>query len=151
MTAGLVVRPMRAEDVDGVFDMVTQLAAFHGDTPLLTGESLALHCLGDDPWARVIVAEQGGALVGYAALVRLIKLQFSKRALDLEHVFVVEEARGSGVGRALVSAAVREAERLGCAVVTVGTHPENTGAQKAYLAMGFDAMDPPGPRFRLPL
>lgn len=151
MAEQIVVRHMAIADVESVCSMIGQLAAFHGDTPMLSREALEHNCLGDEPWVTILVAEIDGEVVGYTALCRLIKLQFSRRALDMEHVFVAEKYRGQGVGRAIVQAAMEEARRQGCKMVTVGTHPENKNAQDAYHAMGFEPMQPPGPRFRITL
>jgi GNAT superfamily N-acetyltransferase len=146
--ASFDIRPVSAADLDELLEMVEGLAAHHGDAALVTADDLARDCLGDAPWLRVIVAQRGARLLGYAALCPLAQLQFGARGMDMHHLFVRREARKQGVARALISASVELACALECQFLTVGTHPENEAAGQVYLASGFDALPPPGPRFR---
>jgi ribosomal protein S18 acetylase RimI-like enzyme len=64
----------------------------------------------------------------------------------LEDIFVEEEARGSGVGRALVEAAFERARERGCARMVLDVNEANAGALRLYESMGFETSDPPGGR-----
>jgi GNAT superfamily N-acetyltransferase len=65
----------------------------------------------------------------------------------LEDIFVEEAARGSGLGRALIEAAFRQARERGCARMELDVNEANAGALKLYESMGFDSWsDPPGGR-----
>ncbi|MEW9918272.1 N-acetyltransferase family protein [Marimonas sp. MJW-29] len=147
----LIVRPITPDDLTAVLFMVRALAAHHEDIATLTPETLARDALGDPPWMRVLVTERRGDLVGYAALCPLAQLQFGVRGMDMHHLFVAEQARGSGVGRALIDASLALCRAEGCRYMTVGTHPENTAAAAVYRAAGFEDLPPPGPRFRMKL
>jgi ribosomal protein S18 acetylase RimI-like enzyme len=66
---------------------------------------------------------------------------------SLEDIFVEEEARGSGVGRALVEAAFDRARERGCARMELDVNEANAAALRLYESMGFEAWsDPPGGR-----
>ncbi|MBM1690493.1 GNAT family N-acetyltransferase [Sulfitobacter geojensis] len=145
----ILIREIRAADLPSVFDMVRGLAAHHGDVAQVALGDLKRDCLGDVPWLRVLVADKAGALLGYAALCPLAQMQFGVRGMDLHHLFVTAQARGSGVGRALIDASSALTKSLGCQYMTVGTHPDNTAAAQVYRAAGFDCLPPPGPRFRV--
>jgi GNAT superfamily N-acetyltransferase len=54
----------------------------------------------------------------------------------LEDLFVTAEARGSGLGRALVEAAVERARARGCARIELDTAEDNP-ARRLYEALGF--------------
>ena len=103
---------------------------------------------GPVPWVTALVADGGTSLLGYAILCRMYRAQSGERGVDLHHLFVVERARSSGVGRRLVGAALDEAGRWGCTFLAVGTHPENPGAQRFYERLGFERAPQGGPRFR---
>ena len=145
----LTIRPVTEEDLPSVLNMIRALAAHHDDTPTVTLETLRRDALGDAPWLIVLVAEAQGRLVGYAGLCPLAQLQFGVRGMDMHHLFVAEGQRGSGVGRALIDAAIARSKALGCRYMTVGTHPDNEKAAEVYRAAGFEPLPPPGPRFRI--
>jgi ribosomal protein S18 acetylase RimI-like enzyme len=65
----------------------------------------------------------------------------------LEDVFVEESARGSGLGRALVEAAMERARERGCARVDLDVNEANPAALALYESLGFKGWsDPPGGR-----
>ena len=57
--------------------------------------------------------------------------------MDLHHLYVADDQRGQGVGRALIAKALEVSRALGCVAVTVGTDPQNTAAAEVYKAAGF--------------
>ncbi|MBS0564977.1 MAG: GNAT family N-acetyltransferase [Proteobacteria bacterium] len=143
------VRAMRGADLEEVAGMIRALAEHHGDMPRVTAAALARDTAGRDPWARIRVAEAGGEIAGYMALVRLAWLQYGDRGMEIYHLFVRPAWRGRGVGRALIGRAMREARAAGCVELKVGTHPDNRAAMAYYLAQGFEEQPLAGARFRL--
>jgi GNAT superfamily N-acetyltransferase len=59
----------------------------------------------------------------------------------LEDLFVREEARGTGLGRALVDATIDLARRRGARRVELDANDHNEAAQALYRSAGFDAQD----------
>ncbi len=102
---------------------------------------------GAGPWFHVLVAENAGELVGYAALLPLARLGCGERGLDLHHLFVAESARRLGIGTALVRAAEDMARGLGCSYLIIGTHPGNWAAQEYYQRLGYGPMPNTAVRF----
>lgn len=144
-------RDAQLADVSGVVAMVGTLAAYHGDEPSLTADTLERDAFGERPWITLIVADVDGELAGYAALCGLIQLQFGARGVDMHHLFVTEHFRGRGVGRALVEACKVKARELSCLYMAVGTHPDNQAAQAFYEAQAFERREGHGPRFGMRL
>jgi GNAT superfamily N-acetyltransferase len=65
----------------------------------------------------------------------------------LEDLFVVEAARGEGLGRALVEAAFERARARGCKRIELDVNEQNPALQ-VYLALGFQLEPkPPGRTF----
>lgn len=63
----------------------------------------------------------------------------------LEDVFVREDARGSGLGRALVEAACERARERGCKRIELDVNEDNAPARALYQACGFQTeWKPPG-------
>jgi len=142
-------RDMNADDVPVVLEMVHALAAYNGDTSTLTQDALVRDALADSPWITVLVAENSEGVVGYAALCPLAQLQFGARGVDIHHLFVMQSARGQGVGNQLIKACIARSREMGCRYILIGTQPENIKAQKIYLSAGFSKIPAPGPRFRI--
>ncbi|NUH66655.1 GNAT family N-acetyltransferase [Sulfitobacter sp. S0837] len=145
-----VIRPAEKSDLPMVLDLAHALAAYHGDTATLTLAALERDSLGPAPWITLLVAEGTTGLRGYAALTPQMQLQFGARGMDLHHLFVCDTARGKGLGRALVQAALDHAQQRGCTYVTVGTDPRNQRVQTFYRRAGFDQITP-DPRFKAKL
>jgi len=81
--------------------------------------------------AEALVAEQHGAVAGYA-----IYWWVADQA-ELGNVAVAANARGQGVGAALVSAVLRRAARRGVREVFLEVRPSNGVAQRLYERLGF--------------
>ena len=143
------IRPARRADLPALLGMVQALARHHGDDPTATIDSLVRDLLGRDRWARGLVACKGPDLLGYALLCPLMRAQYGQRGMDLHHLFVVSHARGRGVGRALITAALATARSSGASYLSVGTHPDNLAAAKAYHSCGFTPVPMSGQRFTL--
>jgi ribosomal protein S18 acetylase RimI-like enzyme len=56
---------------------------------------------------------------------------------NIEDVFVRADARGTGLGRALVSAAIDRARERGCRRMELDTGADNAPAQGLYRSLGF--------------
>lgn len=88
----------------------------------------------------VLLAEDGpGQVVGLAELsIRpCAEGCRTNRVLYLEGWFVVPEARGRGVGRALVAAAEEWGRAKGCREFASDSHPNNKVSVAAHRALGF--------------
>lgn len=149
--AAVVCRDMRGRDIPHVVAMAGRLAAHHGEVATLTAEVLQREAFSSTPLVKILVAEENRVLVGYAALVPTLLLQFGARGMELHHLHVDEAVRGRGVGRALIAAAIERARGVGCGFLTVGTHAGNERARQFYARCGFEAEPVAGPRQRIAL
>jgi len=59
----------------------------------------------------------------------------------LEDLFVLESARGSGLGRALLELAVEQARERGCRRIELDVNDNNDAALALYRSQGFDNRD----------
>ncbi len=66
----------------------------------------------------------------------------------VEDVFVAEEARGSGLGRALMTAAVERARERGARRMELDVNERNEAALALYGSFGFCSAETPGRRPR---
>ncbi len=143
----ITIRPALPVDRPGLLSMISALAAHHGDTAAVTDSTLDRDVFGHRPWYQVIVAADGAALAGYAALLPLGQLQFGRRGMDLHHLFVGPGHRRMGIGKALIAASIAAARNRHCDYLMVGTHEDNTLAQAYYRGLGFAVANAQGTRF----
>ncbi|WP_328668676.1 GNAT family N-acetyltransferase [Streptomyces sp. NBC_00328] len=84
-----------------------------------------------------VVAELDGRLVGYIRLGFPTRLACNAHVRQILGLAVADEARGAGVGRALLRAAGEEARRQGARRITLRVLGHNTPARALYESEGF--------------
>lgn len=84
-----------------------------------------------------LVAELDGRVVGYVRLAFPTGLACNAHVRQIQGLAVAEEARGRGVGRALIRSAVEESRRRGARRLTLRVLGHNTPARRLYEAEGF--------------
>ncbi|WP_322866139.1 GNAT family N-acetyltransferase [Aquicoccus sp. G2-2] len=152
MQRGWKIRALAAGDAVALCHLIEALAAHHGDVAEVKSAQVMRDCLGTDAVLRTLVAQAQGKLIGYAAAMPRVQLQFGRRGAELHHLFVAREWRGRGVGRGLMRATMAMVAReMGAEFMVVGTEPENLRAQGFYTAFGLRALGGAGPRFAIRL
>lgn len=142
----MIVTPALPTDLPRIHEMICSLSAFHGDQATVTMDQLE-NALFASGLSTALLARDGDQLIGYAGLNFTIALHTGVPRIDLHHLYVEEEYRAKGVGRALISAAKALARTKGAEGLTIGTDPKNLSAQTAYRAMGLEEITTAGPRF----
>lgn len=84
-----------------------------------------------------LVAELNRRIVGYVRLCFPTPLPCNAHVRQIQGLAVADEARGHGVGRALIRAAIEEARRRGARRITLRVLAHNTPARKLYESEGF--------------
>ncbi|ANP54613.1 ribosomal protein S18 acetylase RimI-like enzyme [Streptomyces griseochromogenes] len=84
-----------------------------------------------------LVAELDGCLVGYVLLGFPTPLAANAHVRQIQGLAVRDEARGKGVGRALIRAAIEEARVRGARRITLRVLGHNTPARRLYASEGF--------------
>ena len=85
---------------------------------------------------RLLVAEVGGRLVGYASFAVVYNTDVAARDLWMHDLFVQAPWRRAGIGRALLTAVAREAAGRGLASLEWGVRSSNTRALRFYRRLG---------------
>jgi len=86
--------------------------------------------------AHRLVAELDGEIVGWVALTPYSRREAYGGVAD-ESVYVAERARGRGVGRALLEAAIGSARAGGLWTLQAGIFPENEPSLALHRSLGF--------------
>ena len=79
-----------------------------------TGADLRRDLFGPQPKFRALIAEWDGTPVGYASFFYFYSTYAGRSALFLEDLFVLEEFREHGIGKALLGAVAKLALDEGC-------------------------------------
>jgi GNAT superfamily N-acetyltransferase len=97
----------------------------------------------EDPNTAFLLAapDAGSAPVGVAQVRFRFGIWWAAEDVLLEDLFVREEARGTGVGRALVDKVVELARARGARRIELDANDQNAPAQALYKSFGFDAQD----------
>lgn len=83
-----------------------------------------------------LVARKGDNVLGWAALTPVSNRDVYRGVAELS-VFVKEESRGHGIGRALLEALIDQSERNAIWTLQAAIFPENTASVKLHLRCGF--------------
>jgi ribosomal protein S18 acetylase RimI-like enzyme len=84
-----------------------------------------------------LVAELDGRIVGYVRMVAPTSLASNAHVRQIQGFVVAEEARGRGIGRALIRAALADARDRGARRMTLHVLGHNAPARALYEAEGF--------------
>ena len=121
------LRQMRWWDVEEVASIETDL--FPDPWSVETFWSELAHV----PESRhYVVAETGGAVVGYAGLMT------GSGQADVQTLAVARDQQGSGLGARLLDALLAEARERGASTVLLEVRAENMAAQALYARAGFE-------------
>jgi GNAT superfamily N-acetyltransferase len=89
--------------------------------------------------SRVIVADNGGEVLGFVAVHALPRFEHSDRVLRIMALVVDAGVRERGVGRLLMDEAERLGRELGAAFAEVTSGHHRPDARRLYEELGYDA------------
>src|SRR5688500_304957 len=114
--SGLRIRAAAEPDVPLILRFIRELAEYErlGHEVVATEERLRDTLFGVRPAAEVVIAEDVDEAVGFALFFHNYSTFLAQPGIYLEDLYVRPEARGCGVGRALLAHLARLAEERGC-------------------------------------
>lgn len=103
--AAIRVVPATERDTSVIVSFIHRLAEYErmAELCVATEDDVRRTLFGDSPAAEVIIAYDGETPVGFALFFHNYSTFLAQRGLYLEDLFVIPEARGKGVGLALLS------------------------------------------------
>src|ERR671918_1154100 len=84
----------------------------------------------------VLVAEREGAIAGWGSLNSFNPRPAYMHVADFS-IYVGREARGAGIGRALLAALIERARELGYHKLVLAAFPQNEAGMRLYARFGF--------------
>jgi GNAT superfamily N-acetyltransferase len=136
-------------DYDAMVALFDELDEFHRRArpdffrgfggPARTREQVAGWLVG--PGSTVLVAEDGGEVVGLAVLLSRPPSSFAgavaRKVVELDNLVVRADRRGRSIGHRLLRATARWARAEGATHIEVGVHAFNRDARRFYESFGF--------------
>lgn len=138
----LMIRPAGPSDAALILRFVKELAEFEREPDAVVATEAGLrHALFEGRSAEAVIAEEDGTPLGFALFFHDFSTWTGRKGLYLEDLYVTPEARGSGVGTALLRHLAGIALDRDCARFEWAVLDWNTPAIDFYTAMGADSMD----------
>ncbi|MBM3832134.1 MAG: GNAT family N-acetyltransferase [Verrucomicrobia bacterium] len=142
-SADIRIETATESDVPLIVSLIKELAAYErlSDEVVMTEELLRTSLFGKCPSAEVIIGHYKETPVGFAVFFHNFSTFLGRRGLYLEDLFVRQEARGKGVGRALLLYLARLAKERQCGRFEWAVLDWNEPATNFYKSLGATPMN----------
>lgn len=139
----LSIRPAAPVDLPLIAEFIRDLADYErlADAVRFDAAALADHLFGAHPYAEVIIGEVGGTPQGFALFFHNYSTFEGRPGLYLEDLFVRPEARGVGLGKALLAHLAALGVARGCARLEWSVLDWNAPSIAFYKSLGAKPMD----------
>lgn len=137
------IRPASAADLPLIAQLIRDLAEYErlAHEVRFDDDVLAAKLFGPRPYAEVVIGEINGVAQGFALFFHNFSTFEGRPGIYLEDLFVRPEARGSGLGKALLSHLAALAVERDCARLEWSVLDWNEPAIGFYKKLGARLMD----------
>lgn len=131
------IRAMQEKDKKEVIDM---MRIFYTSPAVYTNGSEEVYqkdfeaCVSDNPFLSGYVIEDADAICGYAMVAKSFSTEFGKPCIWIEDIYIKEEFRGTGMGKALMEFVTNA--YTDC-IFRLEVEEENMRAIRLYESCGF--------------
>lgn len=138
-----MIRAAQPEDVPAIYRLIRALAEYERSLPSVTGteDDLRQALFGDQAAVFAHVAEHGGRVAGFALWFLNYSTWTGRHGIYLEDLFVDQELRGRGYGKALLAQLARLCVERGYARLEWVVLDWNTPSIDFYKSLGAEPMD----------
>jgi GNAT superfamily N-acetyltransferase len=130
-------------DVEAILGLIRGLADYERLSHEVTAdaETLRRSLFGGRRVAEVVLAERGGAPVGFALFFHNFSTFLGRPGIYIEDLYVAPAHRRQGIGRGLLSFIARQAEARGCGRLEWSVLDWNEAAISFYKKLGARMLD----------
>ena len=127
------VRPIHRRELEELLPLIAGYQTFYGAEPdVERNRRFFSRFLHPSEEGLLLGAWVDGTLAGFATLYWFFSSTKAAESVLMNDLFVREDVRGAGIGRALIQSALDEARRRGAAHLEWFTAPDNLTAQRLY-------------------
>jgi len=136
------IRPATREDTSVLRSLIRELATYEKkpEKAVVTEADLLRDAFGPAPKFRALIAEWEGEPAGYTTFFYFYSTFKGRAALFLEDLFVLEQFRSKGIGKAMLVEVCKIAVNEGCFGLRWEVLDWNRPAIKFYEKLGADFM-----------
>lgn len=133
-----MIRPATPQDIPTIAELIRALAEYErlSHEVVLREAELHEHLFGERRYAEVLLAEEGGQVVGFALFFHNFSTFLARPGLYLEDLFVRPAHRGRGHGKALLRRLAQLALERGYGRLEWSVLDWNTPAIDFYRSLG---------------
>jgi GNAT superfamily N-acetyltransferase len=138
----VIVREALDKDIPRILELYRQLSFQPGDyrLPELHEVRKVFGRMGQYPGFHLLVAEEGGKVVGTTVLAVLPGFAHGTSPFAVvEYVVVDETCRGRGIGKLLMESVISLAKEAGCYKIMLTSDVRRERAHNFYKSLGFEA------------
>lgn len=138
MPVELEIAPIAPAELDELLPLIAAYQRFYEAEEIDDGRNRAFfrRFLAPSEDGLLLGASRDGRLLGYACLYWHFSSLDAVETVLLNDLFVSEDVRGEGIGRALIVAAAEVARERGAPFLEWATAPDNETAQRLYDSTG---------------
>lgn len=139
----VAIRAATPADAPTILRFVTELATYEREPDAVKASAADFEraLFGARPHAEALIADADGAPVGFALFFHNFSTWEGKPGVYLEDLYVTPEARGLGIGRALLTHLAQIAVERDCARLEWSVLDWNEPAIRFYRSLGAVLMD----------
>ena len=130
------IRRATPADAAVLADLMNALNEHEGLSAIYSEETVQRDGFGPEPAFQSLLAELANRPVGYAIYHSAYDSERGGRSLWLVDLYVAPEARGSGLGKALMAKVAQSAVTQGCVSLWWGVRSCNSKARAFYAGLG---------------
>ena len=136
------IRPAQPSDVAHIQAMIIELAVFEQLEHMVVATEALLHegLFGARPACEAIIGEEDGVVVTFALFFHNFSTFLTKKGLYLEDLYVKQDCRGKGYGKAMLVRLAQLALERQCGRVEWSVLDWNNPAIDFYKAMGAELL-----------
>lgn len=138
-----IIRKAETTDVSLVLDFIKKLAAYErlSHEVVATEEQLTKYLFGEEQVAEVVIGYYRDVPVGFALYFYNFSTFLAKPGIYLEDLYVLEEQRGMGFGKALLTYLAKLAVEKDCGRLEWAVLDWNEPAIEFYKSLGANTLD----------
>ena len=138
MAEGIEVSPVQEEEFETLLPLIAAYQSFYEVEDIDSdrdGFFFRRVLVPSDDGLLLAARDEGGVILGYACLYWHFSSLAAVETVLMNDLFVALEARGRGIGRALIEASAAVARERGAGWLEWATAPDNHSAQHLYDSM----------------
>lgn len=138
MATRVRIEPISPQQMDPLLPLIAAYQRFYGveDVDDERNRAFFSRFVAPSEDGMLLGAWSGGELIGYACLFWHFTSLIPATTVMMNDLFVAEDQRGEGVGRALIEASAQVARERGADHLEWSTQPDNEPAQRLYDSTG---------------